>query len=554
MTLTGAEAPPLLQEDAPVLSSETLRSEGPFYLVGLIGGKEVGKSALVNALAGRELSRSTSHGTGTDRAIAYLHASQLEPVRALLEEAAPGRYELASHEIEDLRRQVLLDLPDIDSHYADHVAITRRLLRHMLFPLWIQSVEKYADRKPQALLAEVAAGNAMENFIFCLNKADQVIDREGEAAAEELRADFAQRLARTLGLEAPPPVRLISATHPDRYDLPELRRLLGRHKSTREVDQSRRLASQRQAQSLLQWIERQDVPGQLARLEHLQESATEWLSDRLIRPLLEESLPRLLGDPAWRNTLAETVMEQRLARWPIVNWVHLLLAPLTSLARTAAAPTVGGSAESLVASALGAGTPLPQRIQSAFAHLQQTAPALGGLYHHHKLWEAQPAEQAAAELRGRLAAALQQQRDHIRRRLDRSWGLPGMIGRWGLTVGVAIWFIFRPILQPLLHGERFTPAALGWAFLQLLRADFLLVTLVFLILYYLILWLILRRRTHQRIARLLKRWRSTDRLDPAMNLAVQTVQWSDELLAPLALRRDQLRELVEQIEQATRQQ
>ena len=48
------------------------------------------------------------------------------------------------------------------------------MLRHMLFPVWMVSIEKYADRQPQEMLRKVAAGNAPENFVFCLNKVDQV--------------------------------------------------------------------------------------------------------------------------------------------------------------------------------------------------------------------------------------------------------------------------------------------------------------------------------------------------------------------------------------------
>src|SRR3712207_734190 len=114
------------------------------------------------------------------------------------------------------------------------------MLRHMLYPVWVQSVEKYADRQPQEMLARVAAGNAANNFVFCLNKVDQLDGsgsrlqgsggtREQEADGEtlsgparEIREDFAARLARTLSLPSPPDVFMISAIRPDRYDLPRL--------------------------------------------------------------------------------------------------------------------------------------------------------------------------------------------------------------------------------------------------------------------------------------------------------------------------------------------
>src|SRR3954452_17560717 len=121
--LTGAEKPSLYEEDAPVLSTEALaveQGEG-FYLVGLIGGKEVGKSALVNALVGKEITKSTSYGEGTHIVTAYAHAAQVPGLRELLDREVPGRYAVVTHDTPGLARQVLLDLPDIDSHWADHV-------------------------------------------------------------------------------------------------------------------------------------------------------------------------------------------------------------------------------------------------------------------------------------------------------------------------------------------------------------------------------------------------------------------------------------------------
>src|SRR3954471_14544459 len=185
MELTGADTPALLEDDAPVLSDEALESEDPngggFYLVGIIGGKDGGKSALVNALVGRPITAITSHGPGTETVVAYAHASREPALRALLEREVPGQFRIVTHDSAHLLRQVLLDLPDIDSHWRAHLEVTRTMLRHMLYPVWVQSVEKYADRQPQEMLARVAAGNAASNFVFCLNKVDQVETSAGTA-------------------------------------------------------------------------------------------------------------------------------------------------------------------------------------------------------------------------------------------------------------------------------------------------------------------------------------------------------------------------------------
>src|SRR5580700_6811350 len=223
MDITGTPGPHLLEDDSPALA-ETGTSL--IYLVGLIGGKEVGKSALVNALAGAAITRETSHGPGTQTAVAYVHRSRQPEAAALLERAIPGQFRIIAHDEPKLGGQVLLDLPDIDSRFAAHLEITRRMLRHMLFPIWIQSVEKYADVQPQNLLAKVAAGNDPGNFLYCLNKMDQVPTDQ----AAELREDFARRIQRVLALSDAPRVYMISARKPGEFDLPELAKSLSRER------------------------------------------------------------------------------------------------------------------------------------------------------------------------------------------------------------------------------------------------------------------------------------------------------------------------------------
>src|SRR5262245_54733658 len=69
--LLGAEAPDLLNDDSPALAKQP--SGGEFYLIGLIGGKDVGKSSFVNALVEQKISEPTSHGAGTEIVVAYAH-------------------------------------------------------------------------------------------------------------------------------------------------------------------------------------------------------------------------------------------------------------------------------------------------------------------------------------------------------------------------------------------------------------------------------------------------------------------------------------------------
>ena len=69
-----------------------------------------------------------------------------------------------------------------------------------------------------------------------------------------------------LQLGEPPQVFMISATHPGEYDLPQLREKLGQQKTVKEVDAGKRLAVRQQGNSVLGWIERQNLPEQADRL------------------------------------------------------------------------------------------------------------------------------------------------------------------------------------------------------------------------------------------------------------------------------------------------
>src|SRR3954447_7938040 len=129
--LTGADVPELMEEDAPVLSEEALADAGDesgYYLVGIIGGKDIGKSALVNALVGRDITAITSHGPGTEQVVAYAHASRAAARARLLERAGPGRLRGVRHGDPPRVRRVLPDLPHIDSHWKGRLEVTRAML------------------------------------------------------------------------------------------------------------------------------------------------------------------------------------------------------------------------------------------------------------------------------------------------------------------------------------------------------------------------------------------------------------------------------------------
>ena len=446
-------------------------------------------------------------------------------------------------------RQVLLDLPDIDSHYASHIQITRRMLRHMLFPIWIQSVEKYADQRPQQLLELVAEGNTPGNFIFCLNKIDQVIQHEGEPAAGELAVDYSRRLASLLKLPRPPRVWAISAIHADAHDLPELKELLGQQKPDKALSISRQQAAGWQGRSLLDWIDTQDLEQRLAALDRLQQSADAELAGRVGDRLSQHVIPALLDDPAGRLALADELMQQRVSRWPVVNVLHLVLAPLLSVLRRRMPIEqqrgLEGPDEMVrvhLESLLAGGQPLSAMVQGSFASLQQASPLIGRLYSSRKLWEALLAELAEADLRQRLAATIERQRAALRQRFASSGPIAGAC-RILLTFGAILWFPFvQPVLEAFLspnHGE------LALLVVRVLGVSYLLKNVAFLAIWFAILWLILKWATQRRVDRWMERWKSAEHLDPSLSLTGQTLEWMDELLEPINSARSKLASLIQ---------
>lgn len=540
--LTGAAMPRLLDDDAPTLvvdrDEPRNKDATDVYFVGLIGGKEVGKSAMVNALAGRAITAVTSFGAGTEEVVAYVHESRVPVARELLEREAAGQYRIVTHDLPDADpARVLLDLPDIDSHFESHLALTRRMLRHMLFPVWLASIEKYADRQPREMLRRVAEGNDPRNFLFVLNKADQLGD--DLATARQIATDYGQRIAGAVGMDAPPRVWVVSAVNPAGYDLPTLRDAITRGRSPRDVAAARQLATRRRDASLVAWLDDQDLPAQANRLRRVAADVQDLLTDRLAAPLLERTVPRLTSDVAYRAAIVDEAMAARVARWPLVNLVHTLLGPLlaatTALVRGGTAAAAGTATGLVDAHAMSLdGRPLHTVVAATFAHLRQTSPVVATLYATQKPWDERAAELVALRLRNRLVATIERQRSTVVDRYAASRNPLAATVRWTLTIGALLWFPFvQPVLEIALQpGFSRTTREILALVVKVMGATYLLTTVSFLLIWFVVLWLALRWSTAGAFTRLGNSWaRGGSGSD--LDLSRQAATWVDELAEPV---------------------
>ena len=176
-----------LDATAAVAARDTAQTRLGFpsstYVLALAGGTGVGKSTLLNAIAGEKVSAAGARRPTTSDAVAWVPSSRGRELAGLLQWL--GIKDLREHAGNELADVAVLDLPDFDSIAVEHRERVDALLPRVDAVAWIVDPEKYKDQVMHGgYLAQYAP--RIRRQIVVLNRSDLLAPSDATRVAEDM--------------------------------------------------------------------------------------------------------------------------------------------------------------------------------------------------------------------------------------------------------------------------------------------------------------------------------------------------------------------------------
>ena len=165
------------------------------YVLALVGGTGVGKSSLLNALAGSSVSDASARRPTTAEPLAWVPRESRADLAGLLAWLGVPEHEVRDHRGDALGDVAILDLPDLDSIEQAHRERVEAVLPRVDSVVWVTDPEKYHD----AILHDDFLATwlpRLDRQVVVLNKTDRLSDPD----ADRIRADLERDMGRLAGL------------------------------------------------------------------------------------------------------------------------------------------------------------------------------------------------------------------------------------------------------------------------------------------------------------------------------------------------------------------
>jgi ribosome biogenesis GTPase A len=157
------------------------------YVLAIAGGTGVGKSTILNAIAGQQVSPASSRRPTTAEPIAWIPAERRRELTGLL--AWLGVTQVREHPAEGLGELAVIDLPDFDSIAPEHRQRVDELLPRVDAVAWVVDPEKYKD--------EIVHGGYLRTFgprlrhqLVVLNRSDLLTAEDVTRVSDDMRAQL----------------------------------------------------------------------------------------------------------------------------------------------------------------------------------------------------------------------------------------------------------------------------------------------------------------------------------------------------------------------------
>jgi hypothetical protein len=157
------------------------------YVLALAGGTGVGKSTLLNAIAGENVSPATARRPTTSDAIAWVPAARGRELAGLLDWLGVTR--IREHSGGALGDVAVLDLPDFDSIAAEHRERVDELLPRVDAVAWVVDPEKYMDDVMHDGYVRRFAPRIRRQVVV-LNRSDLLATPDATRVADDMRAQL----------------------------------------------------------------------------------------------------------------------------------------------------------------------------------------------------------------------------------------------------------------------------------------------------------------------------------------------------------------------------